>query len=72
MDDDIMKIRDEEEVISSIDLVPGDIIEIEDGVIFPCDLILLNGSCVVNECMLTGESTPVLKTSLPYNKNYYD
>lgn len=40
--------------ISSLDLVPGDIIEVPENSIIPCDLILLNGSCIMNECMLTG------------------
>lgn len=51
--------------IESTDLVPGDIIELSDNFIFPCDLVLCNGTCIVNESMLTGESLPVLKTSVP-------
>ncbi|KAL4462588.1 hypothetical protein ABPG74_000418 [Tetrahymena malaccensis] len=65
---EIIKKRQE---ISSIHLVPGDIIEITDGQIMPCDVILLNGSCIMNESMLTGESIPIMKSSLPYNNNYY-
>lgn len=44
-------------------LVPGDIIAIPiDGGIMACDAVLLSGSCIVNESMLTGESLPVTKT----------
>lgn len=51
--------------ISSSELLPGDIVEVEAGMSFPCDLVLLAGQCVVNESMLTGESAPVPKTPLP-------
>ncbi|EAR98775.2 E1-E2 ATPase family protein (macronuclear) [Tetrahymena thermophila SB210] len=65
---DIIKVKKQ---ISSLELVPGDIIEIPDGQILPCDVILLNGSCVMNESMLTGESIPIIKSSLPFNNNKY-
>ncbi|KAL7976184.1 hypothetical protein Chor_008281 [Crotalus horridus] len=53
-------------VVSSVDLVPGDVLVVSpEGMLVPCDAALLNGECVVNESLLTGESTPVLKTPLP-------
>lgn len=64
IDPDINKFRRK---VSSLQLIPGDIIEVPENTVIPCDLILLNGSCIINECMLTGESIPVLKNSLPYN-----
>lgn len=69
MQDSIMA---EKKEISSIDLVPGDIIEVPENDIMPCDLILLNGQAVMNESMLTGESIPILKNALPYNDQVYD
>uniref|UniRef100_A0A672ICV7 Uncharacterized protein n=1 Tax=Salarias fasciatus TaxID=181472 RepID=A0A672ICV7_SALFA len=56
----------QEECVSSEDLVPGDCLIIpQEGLLLPCDAALLAGECLVNESMLTGESVPVLKTSLP-------
>lgn len=53
----------EVEVIAADSLVPGDIIVIPiDGGIMGCDAVLLSGTCIVNESMLTGESVPVTKT----------
>ena len=48
-------------------LVPGDVICIPSNgeTTMACDAVLLNGTCVVNESMLTGESVPVIKTPLP-------
>jgi len=46
-------------------LLPGDLIQISADLMLPCDVVLLTGSCVVNEAMLTGESAPVLKAPLP-------
>ena len=56
----------------SDNLVPGDVIEIPENCSMPCDLILLTGSCIVNESMLTGESIPVIKSSLPFTNDVYD
>lgn len=58
--------------VSSTTLVPGDIIEIPQGKKMPCDCVLLSGGAIVNEAMLTGESIPVLKTSLPYLNDIYN
>ncbi|XP_020566425.1 probable cation-transporting ATPase 13A3 isoform X3 [Oryzias latipes] len=57
--------KDIEQAMST-ELVPGDVIVIPaNGMMMPCDAILFHGNCVVNESMLTGESIPVTKTSLP-------
>ncbi|KAL8188328.1 UNVERIFIED_CONTAM: hypothetical protein K2H54_065661, partial [Gekko kuhli] len=56
--------------MESSSLVPGDIILLEGQKLsLPCDAILLDGSCIVNEGMLTGESVPVTKTALPHSEN---
>ena len=39
-------------------------IKVPENLLFPCDLILLSGSVIVNESILTGESIPVMKSSL--------
>lgn len=53
-------------------LVPGDVIEIPENCSMPCDLLLLTGTCIVNESMLTGESIPVIKNALPFTNDVYD
>ncbi|XP_014472469.1 PREDICTED: probable cation-transporting ATPase 13A3 isoform X2 [Dinoponera quadriceps] len=61
------------ENISSKDLVPGDIIELpKHQTTLICDAVLLTGQCILNESMLTGESVPVTKTSLPPHQTLYD
>ncbi|XP_052014453.1 probable cation-transporting ATPase 13A4 isoform X2 [Apodemus sylvaticus] len=46
-------------------LVPGDLLILTGSrVQMPCDAILIDGSCVVDEGMLTGESIPVTKMPL--------
>jgi len=62
--------------INSYELVPGDICSLGRSgtteIICPCDMLLLRGNCVVNEAMLTGESTPHLKESLTSHGNHKD
>ncbi|XP_076404783.1 putative cation-transporting ATPase 13A5 isoform X4 [Peromyscus maniculatus bairdii] len=50
-------------------LVPGDILILPGKISLPCDAVLIDGNCVVNEGMLTGESIPVTKTPLPHTEN---
>lgn len=50
--------------ISSQDLVPGDVVVVPENCLMPCDMVLLTGSAIVNESMLTGEAMPVLKHAL--------
>lgn len=63
----VMRSGHESELISinSAGLVPGDVIEVPENCNVPCDAILLTGTCIVNEAMLTGESVPIIKTALP-------
>ena len=49
--------------MSSSQLIPGDIVSIENDMLMPCDCALLDGACVVNEASLTGESVPVVKVA---------
>lgn len=53
--------------ISSAELFPGDVVSItrsRDDAGVPCDLLLCSGEAIVNEAMLSGESTPLLKESI--------
>lgn len=59
--------------VSSASLVPGDVLVVPPGgMVCPCDAVLLSGSAIVNESMLTGESVPVTKTALPRGAELYD
>lgn len=50
--------------IQSEELLPGDLVSIEADTKITADIILLEGNCLVDEAMLTGESIPVTKTSV--------
>ncbi|XP_013148950.1 PREDICTED: probable cation-transporting ATPase 13A3 isoform X2 [Papilio polytes] len=51
--------------VDSRSLSPGDVLVLPpNGCILQCDAVLLTGSAILNESMLTGESVPVTKTAL--------
>ncbi|XP_078524161.1 putative cation-transporting ATPase 13A4 [Lissotriton helveticus] len=52
--------------VESHNLIPGDVVILTGNKLYlPCDAVLINGSCIVDEGMLTGESVPVTKMPLP-------
>ena len=58
--------------LSSLELVPGDVILLptRGGFTMECDAVLVEGSVVVNESMLTGESIPITKVRV--YQTFYD
>ncbi|KAJ3106723.1 hypothetical protein HDU96_008130, partial [Phlyctochytrium bullatum] len=53
--------------IQTDELLPGDICSVlrsKDECPVPADLLVLDGSCIANEAMLSGESTPQLKEAI--------
>ena len=65
------------EQMSSKSVVPGDIVFLKQPIKIPFDGVLLEGSLLVNECALTGESVPVVKkyvesTNIDKNCSVYE
>ena len=59
--------------ILSTDLVPGDLIDVpEYNIIIPCDCLLLSGTAIVDEVMLTGENIPIFKNHLLKSYDIYN
>lgn len=54
------------------DLVPGDVVRLGPGDRVPCDVVLVGGTCVVDESSLTGESLPCIKTALADEASFLD
>ncbi|KAI0794848.1 endoplasmic reticulum Ca-transporting P-type ATPase [Abortiporus biennis] len=53
--------------IQTDDLLPGDVVSIihlQQETTVPADILLIRGTAIVNEAMLSGESTPLLKESI--------
>ena len=60
-------------VMNSDNLVPGDILILpENDFILPCDVLLMTGTCIMNESFLSGESNPVFKSHIPKNGDKFN
>jgi predicted P-type ATPase len=57
--------NDKWKTVESGDLVPGDLVRISENWELPCDLVIVKGSTICDESMLTGESMPVQKFPVP-------
>lgn len=69
----ITVIRDgKETVVASAELVPGDLVLLEEGMKIPADaLVLQSNDFTVNESVITGESVPVPKNSAEPANNLF-
>ena len=78
LDADFFVVRDgAAHKVSSEDLIVGDAVLLDCATLpidtkLPCDMVLVQGECVVDESSLTGETVPVLKVSLPRRDGIVD
>ena len=57
--------------IKNCDLLPGDIIFLKENDLVPCDCLILEGECIVNESNSTGSLDIFKKTSLENNNEQF-
>ncbi|EGZ08658.1 hypothetical protein PHYSODRAFT_318641 [Phytophthora sojae] len=61
------------QLVESSLLVPGDLVQVYENWVVPCDMVIVKGSTVCDESMLTGESMPVQKFPIPdHSATVYD
>ena len=58
--------------INNSELLPGDIIYLEEGDYVPCDGIILEDSCIISETKLNEKIGSTYKTFLKYSNNIFD
>ena len=52
------------EDVAITQLLPGDLVLVQPKQSIPCDMLLVQGSCLVNEALLTGESVSITKSRI--------
>ena len=57
--------------IKNCDLLPGDVIFLKENDLVPCDCLILEGECIVNESNSTGSLDIFKKTSLENNNELF-
>ena len=60
------------ELINCCEILPGDIIYLEEKDIVPCDAIILEGECVISECQTLGKIATLNKKALENNTNIFN
>ena len=58
--------------LDNIDLLPGDIIFLKKNDYVPCDCIIIDGECIINESDLTGSLNISKKYELKNNSEYFN
>ena len=59
-------------MIKNVDLVPGDIISLDEGDTLPCDGIILDGECILSESKISGKIDNSIKYALESNNNFFN